>query len=529
MGTNYTKHYQTKQTSQSQPIPGSGQVKNSAGGYAWAVDDWKRLDRFLILGCETSTYYASERKLTIENAEAARRCIESNGQRAVKRIVEISESGSAPKNDPAIFALAMAAAAGKNADTRKSALEALPKVARIGTHLFSFLQYAKGFRGWGRGMRKAVASWYDDKAIDKLAYQVCKYQQRGGWSNRDVLRLAHPKGVPNQSVYKWITHGEVVDDAPKLIHDFTKLQISTEKREVIGIISENKDVTWEMIPTQFLALPETWDALLPTLPMTAMIRNLGRMTANGLLVPMSKATKLISERLINQERIKAARVHPIAVLGAMATYQSGHGARGSLAWSPVREIVDALDSAFYLTFGNVEPMNKRVVLALDVSGSMGMGEIAGMPGLTPRVASAAMALVTAKVEKDYAIVAFCDKMVSLDISPRMRLDDVVKKISGLRFGGTDCALPMLWALEKKVEADIFCIYTDNETWDGKIHPSQALDQYRRNTGIPARLVTVGMTATEFTIADPKDAGQLDCVGFDTATPNLISSFTKGEL
>jgi 60 kDa SS-A/Ro ribonucleoprotein len=40
---------------------------------------------------------------------------------------------------------------------------------------------------------------------------------------------------------------------------------------------------------------------------------------------------------------------------------------------------------------------------------------------------------------------------------------------------------------------------------------------------------VGMVANEFSIADPEDAGQLDVVGFDTATPQLISEFARGSL
>src|SRR5581483_7315445 len=108
----FLKYFSTKKTSQSQPIPGTDQVRNSAGGYAWAVDDWKRLDRFLILGSEGGSYYASEQKLTVENAEAVRRCIAADGARVVARIVEISDAGRAPKNDPALFALAMAAGLG---------------------------------------------------------------------------------------------------------------------------------------------------------------------------------------------------------------------------------------------------------------------------------------------------------------------------------------------------------------------------------------------------------------------------------
>jgi 60 kDa SS-A/Ro ribonucleoprotein len=105
-----------------------------------------------------------------------------------------------------------------------------------------------------------------------------------------------------------------------------------------------------------------------------------------------------------------------------------------------------------------------------------------------------------------------------------RLDDVVGRTSGLPFGGTDCALPMLEAAKRGWAVDVFVVYTDNETWAGDVHPSQALRQYREKTGIPARLVVVGMASNGFTIADPMDGGMLDVVGFDAATPRLIAEF-----
>lgn len=53
------------------------------------------------------SYYVDEQHLTIENAQAVRRCVTQDGERTVQRIVAISEAGRAPKNDPAIFALAI--------------------------------------------------------------------------------------------------------------------------------------------------------------------------------------------------------------------------------------------------------------------------------------------------------------------------------------------------------------------------------------------------------------------------------------
>jgi 60 kDa SS-A/Ro ribonucleoprotein len=120
-------------------------------------------------------------------------------------------------------------------------------------------------------------------------------------------------------------------------------------------------------------------------------------------------------------------------------------------------------------------------------------------------------------------------LTPLPISPRQRLDDAVATVSLLPFGGTDCALPMLYAQLEQREIDAFVVYTDSETWAGDIQPAQALRDYRRASGIEARLVVVGMVSNGFSIADPNDPGMLDVVGFDTATPQLISDFARGAL
>jgi 60 kDa SS-A/Ro ribonucleoprotein len=62
-------------------------------------------------------------------------------------------------------------------------------------------------------------------------------------------------------------------------------------------------------------------------------------------------------------------------------------------------------------------------------------------------------------------------------------------------------------------------------WAGNVHPHQALRKYRDWSGIDARLVVVGLTATDFTIADPADPGMLDIAGFDSALPTLLTDFS----
>ncbi len=556
--TSYLKHFTALFTPQMEKAR-ADQVVNTASGFVFELDRWARLDRWLILGVEGATYYASEQKLTRENALSLLECLNENGPRTVARITEISIAGRAPKNDPAIFALAIAAGH-EDPATRKAALEALPKVARFGTDLFHFVRDVEGFRKWGRGLRRAIAAWYNDKPADKVAYQAIKYQQRDGWSHKDLLRLSHPTAATpeHDALYRWITggleglsresaRGKAIapTELPKLIRGFESLRASTNRKQVIALIREHR-FTHEMLLSEWKNDPEIWEALLEEMPQTALIRSLGKMTAVGLLAPMSEASRKVAQKLTDAGRLERARVHPIALLSALRVYEQGHGERAqrranALSWSPDRQIVDAMNDAFYLAFKAVKPTGKNHLLALDVSGSMASGAIAGIPGLTPRVASAAMAMATARIEPELAVVGFTAAakgyggqwgggdvgLTPLPISPKQRLDDVLKLLEGLPFGGTDCSMPMIWATNNRVVVDTFVIYTDNETWAGKVHPFQALRDYRQKMGRPAKLVVVGMTATGFSIADPKDPGMLDVVGFDSAAPQVMADFTRG--
>jgi 60 kDa SS-A/Ro ribonucleoprotein len=537
----YAKHFSTLSTPQTEPAR-ADQVKNSAGGYAFAVTPWDALDRFLILGAEGGSFYASEKQLTVQNAKNVIECLKLDGPRAVARIAEVSDRGLAPKNDAAIFALAIACGADDPA-TRAAALAAIPKVCRIGTHLFHFVRDVESFRRWGRSLRTAVAAWYTDRPADKLAVQLVKYRQRDGWSHRDVMRLSHPKAPTHATLFRYALGAELsartvkrgdasttydaVGELSPFVAAFEEAQRTDSKARICALIREH-GLTHEMLPTQWKNHVEVWEALLERMPLTAMVRNLGKMTQIGLVKSLSAASRTIAERLGDVSAIRKARLHPLALLVALKVYERGHGEKGSLTWSPDRAIVDALDGAFYLGFDAIAPTGKNILLALDVSGSMGHPEIAGMTGITPRVGSAAMAMITARTEKNWHCFGFSNRFVPLSISPRQRLDDVIRTISNLPFDSTDCSVPMVYANQHKLDVDAFVVFTDSETFAGRPHPHQALVDYRRAMNKPqAKLIVVGMVSNAFTIADPNDAGMLDVVGFSTDVPAVMANFIRG--
>lgn len=510
-----------------------GQVKNNAGGFVFEVTDISRLERFLILGTDGGTYYAGEKKLTEQNVDFVRKMLANKPFVVINKVVEISEAGRAKSNSPALFTLALAM---NTEGVDKSAVaDAVSKVARTSTHLFEYAQYLKNLGGWGRAKRASVANWYESKSADKLAYQAVKYRQRDGWTHRDLFRLAHPKGV-DQNVGNFIL-GNDVNDGPRIIEGFKRVQAAKNINEVVSLVQEY-NLPWETVPTEFHKELKLWKSLFEadSLGQTALLRNVTRFAKLGAFIDMKFAADFAA-RLSDPARIEKGLIHPISYLNASVVYNEGQidrrysglgGISRNKTWDLNGKVAAALDSGFYSAFKNVEPANKRTMIALDVSGSMSWYAAAGAD-LTAAQVSGAMAMFLARTEPYSMVRGFSHQFVDLGISDSDSLPTVMKKITNRNFGSTDCALPMQWALKNQAEIDTFLVITDNETYYGDTHPFQALKQYRKATGIDAKLAVMAVTPTNFTIADPSDRGSLDVVGFDSNAPRIIADFSAGRI
>jgi len=156
-----------------------------------------------------------------------------------------------------------------------------------------------------------------------------------------------------------------VGELPKLVQAFEQAKRASIAGEIVKLITSS---IWprEAIPTQWLNEAVVWEALLERMPITAMIRNLGKMTSLGLLAPFSDAKRLIVRKLRDETALNV-RAFTARSLVAQKIYARVTATRVA-QWSPVGGVVDALDEAFYATFQNVEPLRRAVLLALDVSG-----------------------------------------------------------------------------------------------------------------------------------------------------------------
>jgi 60 kDa SS-A/Ro ribonucleoprotein len=725
------------------------------------VDDWTRARRFLILGCEGGTFSTKEQPLAVENAAAIGRLLAGKeGAKLVAEIVSISTEGRAAKQGPTIFAFAMCARLG-DVSTRRAVYASLQHVCRIPTHLFMFIGMVEAMgagTGWGRLQRKAIAAFYNEKKPAALAMAVTKYKNREGWTHLDVLRLAHvkPGSQGTAAVLKYAVKGTTetpVETADADTVAALRLLRAVEEAKTAEVprlceLIATCRLAREHIPSTLLNEVAVWEALLVDIPPTALLRSLGKLSKLGVLASGSPHAATVAARLSDPAVLGRARVHPFSILLAKATYDTGKGVKGDLEWPVNPTISDALGAGFEAAFGVVKPTGKRILQAVDISGSMAWSPVMGSEVISARVGAAALAYTTQKAEprcttvgfgagvvplpeltaapslaaatqaisqlpdgpldlvmlldctgsmgswiseakskliaiteqlgawfagqedglrvgfvayrdigdagqhvvveptSDYQavlrvveeqhasgggdapediagafhkvgqlkwradatklVVHICDapchgkqyhtghhdnyptgdpmgrtpehqlqgfaargidyvlfdvahgrseleKMTALfktaydetlgrkslqmgvshlgDDSDRLE-KTVLESVERSAYGaGTDCAAPILWAAAQSppLEIDTFVVYTDSETAPRGVSAADALQQYRRVTGIDAKLAVVAMTASEDSVADPADAGMLDMVGFDASGPNVLRSFVEGRL
>ena len=461
-------------------------------------------------------------------------------------------------------------------EVRQYALDNLHRVCRTMSSLYTFANAVSDLRGWGRGLRRAFANWLNKTPVEKLAYQAWKYKGRDGWTAQDIMRKVHPvttdkqraeifaymakprktedwnpllarKATADMNSTFYTTKGKVrkaypvlaqIEAAEELLH--MEGNTRAEVQRAVNLIRDHR-LTHEAVPSHLRKEAAVWEALTEDMPVTAAVRNLGAMTANGLLTPMSASTKKIVDLLSDHDIVERSGAHPMQFLIAARQYGVGHGMKGSLTWKPNQKVMDALDVAYYASFGNVPTTGGNVLVAVDVSGSMSSkysGAVMGIEGWTPIMAAGAMALVTMAREPNSHLIGFDSRVFEMNITARSRIDDIVKALASIRGGATNTALPVHYARTKGMKVDAIVSYTDNETWAGRAwgwgssgntgHVVEEVEKYTDKYGA-FKFLNCAMTATGTSDVDRKNQNMFELVGMDSSTPRLISEYMQGNL
>ena len=550
-------------------------VVNNAGARTHVVFPLDHVRRFLLIGTDGSTFYVGNREISLQAMKAVRDgFLAGYGASIITEVNEILREGRALRREACLMTLAAGLAYGvgnamtgspvmdaiidcQNSDAenvRRMSATVAVNCIRTPTDMFTLMSYVVRFRGKGRLVRNMISAWFANKSSETLAYQAVKYRQRNGWELRDLLRLSHMPAVQQREdmlLKNWITHRD--NSAPKkvmslrqlssvrkifpVIDGFYRAKEAETQHEIIRAIREC-NLPWEAIPDEWMRNVRVWQALLENTGVTALVRNLGRLSSIGFFDYSVVGRELAGENrakvcgmLRDSEYLKRGRIHPIAILFAKGVYASGRGNFGKMSWNVDGRVLQALDDAFFLSFGNVKATGKRIMTGLDVSGSMWAAPVSG--SLHSADIAGAMTLVTARVEgKNAKNFGFSNSLSPFVVDPDTSLADMEKIMIDLRrsMSGTDARLLIRKAIRDNIAVDAFVLYTDNEH-NGWGHESvtDCLRQYRQKTGIDARLISVAMSATNFSVADTSDPLQMDVVGFDSGTPEMIRAFICGEI
>lgn len=522
-------------TPQTQPIPGreAEMIQGRSGGFMFDAGIWQMLRRCLLIGTAHSTYYALKQELTEDFVAVVRQAVAKNPSRVAEEILYASD-GRAINNSAPIFALVLLSM-GDTQAAKQAFGEIFPQVIRTASHFYEWLNYTKSLRGFGKVVREAGKTWLSREDVKGLAYQLLKYQQRQGFSHRDALRLFHvkPPTQTHRELFEWVVKGweELPADIPSeaLAQIWWYEWLKRNPTQTHEAITQGH-LTHEMAAPVGNMDKQAWHLLFQQMPIGAMLRNLGSLTELGVLRADESGNILRVEAVLtNKEHLRKGRIHPIDVLKALKTYQSGGKlGRSKKTWTPVPRIVDILEKAVELSFDVVEPTGKVFMHAVDVSGSMSWAVVDSV-GLTYCEIAATMALVTAKAEENYMIRGFSTNFRELGITAKDSFSSAVRKASNQNFGGTNASVAYEWMIKHKFKADVVCFWTDSESWAGSQHPSQALAEYRKKVNPNVKAVYITLASSQITLVDPQDPLSWDLAGFDPGIPRIIQMLAKGEL
>jgi len=525
-----------KPTPQSQLIPGreAEMKENLAGGYGFKASDWIALRRWLLTGSMFNAYYQGKEQMTEDNVNVLKAVMNQDASKTAQEILDASKKGVSVHTP--IYALSVLSTGNKEAKT--AFRELFTQVIRNGSHLYEFLNYTRGLRGFGSLIHKAVKDWFYSKDAKELEYQFLKYQSRYDWSGRDVLRTIKPipKDENVKAIFNWIAGGStknpLLTEWPETLqriraYEFLKSGKASES-DVIDAISKYR-MTWEMMPGNLTQTPKTWEALFYNMPVGATIRNLGNLTDKGIFKDHKNLEML--EARFSKENLAKAYIHPVVFASAMKIYQAGGTlGKSQLRWIPIARVSDAMEDGIEKCFDVLEPTGKDFFYALDVSSSMQGGSV-GTMWLTPMEVEGVMALASVRSEKNYFVGGFNTNFEPISNFTKKMSYKTALHFWQKGFGGTDADSAYRYAISNQVRTDVFVFMTDSESWAGSRHPAQGFKAYKDKINKDAKAIYITLIAygDKITLADPNDTQSYDVAGFSSETPKIIQLIATGEL
>lgn len=542
-------------TPQSQPLPGreAEMQQNPAGGFGFIQSPLGVLERFLILGTTGGTFYVTQRKLTEAIAPAVEQALTETPAESLALIVSVLHHNRAVRPDSALFALALwfarvptaerdAVLHGRFGDGTSTLWREVILAIKTGAQLMQFVAYWCDMRGTGRILRTLLRDWYTHKPFggaahvarfEDIEYQMLKYRNRHGFTHRDLLRLGHikPPSDNYRDLFKLVCARDAGKPRPEgvatarwqAVDVFDLITSDTTVTSSASLIAQHR-LTHDMLPTAALEHDFVWRALAPHMPSHALLRNLATLTRRGVFGPDVASTDALRELLL---RLEIMIVHPLHLLRAQRMYMNGGvgGKSQAKPFDPDNRVVAALSEAITMNFERVAPLNARLLVAVDVSGSMNSpSSVENLFSCRELAIGTACWLVRATHAAGQAarVIGFDTSVHSMNwVHPKA--DPITAMREPVSGGGTDAGQPIVHAIVEHIVLDAIILLTDNDSWRGLAHTSELMKRYRQEVNPNAKLIIFSMVTGETVVGDPRSPLDFFLVGWDGSAVDTLAA------
>ncbi len=465
-------------------------LKNREGYPAYKRPLEEQYLQTLLTNTLSNTFYADKNELFQETVFVHDQMLQVNSEFVAKALPFARQKGCM-RLQP-VFGLT------KLAQTHKELFkEIFPQVILIPSDLQDFMTILEGSgRGQGgRAVKNTIAKWLNQNLSE---YWAIKYNGKGrGFSLADIIQTIHP--VPDSEqigmLFKYLISGECGFQDGK-IYAYEQLKKAETLAEQIHWIREGQ-LPHEVVTGVCKMTPELWNALVPEMPVFALIRNLNVLDRAGVL---DTNRNLIERKLTDREVLRKSKILPFRFLNAFNAIEK--------AWAK-----DVLRQAVEMTFDGLPEIPGKTAVFLDISGSMN--------GEYLRIGSV-FALALFKKTKGNGVFWLFDNAVH---DPKASLHDSIltqaERITAQ--GGTDTGAPVR-ALRTRV--DNIIIITDEQQNSGSPFYKELVN-YRKKYNANARAFVIDLAPYRSGMVPPADDLSHYIYGWSDPVLQYISFATNG--
>lgn len=504
-------------------------ISNQAGGRAFQLDHRQALAQLAATGTLNHTFYQNA-QAQLEQVLALTQNIDAT---FIAKTAVYTRKNNHMKDMPVLL-LAILSQLDQNLFKA-----VFPLVIDNGKQLRNFVQIMRSGaiqrKSLGSLPKKMINQWLINASDNQLLSANIGNQP----SLADVLKMTHPKPKDaNQDAF----FAYILGKKYELEQLPLKVQVLEKFRQ--GLTQDVPDLPMQLLTNLSLSAQQ-WAEIAKNGGWQMLRMNLNTFTRHGVF-EIEGMDNVIANKLQDQDMIRKSRVLPYQLMATWAALDDA-----------VPQIVrQALEQVMQAALENVPRLTGRVVVAVDVSGSMASPVTGYRKGATSKLCCVDVASLFAcalkQVNPDIEIMPFDTQLHSLNIvehesdasllgrlkqvfsgNKTRSIFEVAKQFAALGGGGTNCSIPLKRLNRDQTAVDLMIYFSDNESWADQLrtqHKTGMLYEWDilKQRCPHAKLVCVDLQPYTHTQA-PERADTINIGGFSDEVFRLIDLFAQGKM